>query len=51
MQALSELLGHFFCSTAPQAFFRPDRKLLTPARAGHVKAGRFSAASEGSAFT
>ena len=38
--------GHFFCSTAPQAFFRPDRKSLTPARAGHVKAGRSSAATE-----
>jgi|SRR6516162_7198019 len=26
----------FFCSTAPQAFFRPDRRSLTPSRAGAV---------------
>ena len=37
--------GHFFCSTAPQAFFRPNRNSHEPARAGHVKAGRFSAAT------
>jgi hypothetical protein len=36
--------GHFFCSTAPQAFFRPNRNLRTPARAGAVKAGRRSEA-------
>src|SRR5262245_38357514 len=40
----------FFCSTAPQAFFRPDRGLPPPARADDVKAGR-AAATEGSAFT
>lgn len=34
--------GHFFCSTAPQAFFRPDRIPLRPTRADDVKAGRFS---------
>src|SRR5262245_29491808 len=39
----------FFCSTAPQAFFRPDRGLPPPARADDVKAGR-AAATEGSAF-
>jgi hypothetical protein len=39
------LPGHFSCSTA-QAFPRPDRKILTPARAGAVMAGR-SAATEG----
>jgi hypothetical protein len=33
--------SHFSGSTAPQAFPRPDRRMLTPARAGHVKAGRF----------
>ena len=33
----------FFCSTAPQAFFRPDRRFRTPARAEAVKAGRRSA--------
>jgi hypothetical protein len=31
-------------STAPQAFFRPDRVLSRPARADAVKAGRSSAA-------
>jgi len=36
----------FSCSTAPQAFPRPDRKMLPPARAGCVKAGRFSAATD-----
>jgi len=35
------LPGRFSGSTAPQAFSRPDRKMLTPARAGAVKAGRF----------
>ena len=33
--------GHFFCSTAPQAFFRPNHVSERLARAGHVKAGRF----------
>jgi hypothetical protein len=42
--------GHFFCSTAPQVFFRPDRRMPRPARADDVKAGR-AAATEGSAFT
>ena len=32
--------GVFFCSTAPQAFFRPDRRCPTPTRAEAVKAGR-----------
>ena len=35
------LFGPFFCSTAPQAFFRPNHISQRPARAGHVKAGRF----------
>lgn len=35
----------FSSSTAPQAFPRPDRRMLPPARAGCVKAGRFSAAT------
>ena len=34
---------HFFCSTAPQAFFRPDRVSSRPTRADAVKAGRSSA--------
>jgi hypothetical protein len=38
-------LPPFFCSTAPQAFFRPDRVLSRPARADAVKAGRSSAAT------
>jgi hypothetical protein len=33
----------FFCSTALQAFFRPDRRFRTPARAEAVKVGRRSA--------
>ena len=37
----SFLRSHFSGSTAPQAFPRPDRRMLTPARAGRVKAGRF----------
>jgi hypothetical protein len=44
--ALSSLLlcfYAFFCSTAPQAFFRPDRRFRTPARAEAVKVGRRSA--------
>jgi hypothetical protein len=43
-------LGRFFCSTAPQAFSRPDRVRSRPTRADGVKAGR-AAATEGSAFT
>ena|SRR5581483_595681 len=35
-------LGHFSCSTAPQAFPRPDRGMLTPSRAVAVKVGRLS---------
>src|SRR5262245_56079501 len=31
--------SNFSSSTAPQAFPRPDRQVLTPARAGAVKAG------------
>jgi hypothetical protein len=45
------LSGHFFCSTAPQAFFRPNHKSMQPARTGHVKAGRSSRPPSGSAFT
>ena len=33
----------FFCSIAPQAFFRPDRRFRTPARAEAVQVGRRSA--------
>src|SRR6202035_2177928 len=33
----------FFCLTAPQAFFRPDRRFRTPARAEAVKVDRRSA--------
>src|SRR5215813_3288635 len=40
---LSSLFAAFFCSTAPQAFFRPDRRFRTPARAEAVKVGRRSA--------
>lgn len=36
---------NFFCSTAPQVFFRPDRGVTTPARADAVKVGRRSALS------
>jgi len=36
------LPGHFSGLTAPQAFPRLDRRMLTPTRAGHVKAGRSS---------
>ena len=39
--------GHFFCSTAPQAFFRPDRKARMSARADTVKVGRSYAATVG----
>ena len=41
----SFFLPPFSSSTAPQAFPRPDRRMLPPARAGCVKAGRFSAAT------
>ena len=34
--------GHFFCSTAPQAFFRPNHVTKRLARAGAVKIGRRS---------
>ena len=34
-------LGPFFCSTAPQAFFRPDCKMPKPTRAAAVKDGAF----------
>ena len=45
-------LGHFFCSTAPQAFFRRDRRFRTPARAEAVKAGRsLIAATNASVFS
>ena len=49
MQAHSSLFffffvpsGHFFCSTAPQAFFRPNHVSERLARAGAVKIGRRS---------
>jgi len=35
----SKRLIQFFCSTAPQAFFRPDRRSNRPARADTVKDG------------
>src|SRR4029453_15837403 len=38
---LLRFLGPFFCSTAPQAFFRPDRKMPNPTRAAAVKDGAF----------
>ena len=41
----------FFGSTAPQAFFRPDRSFPTPTRTGRVKAGSSFAAPEGLALT
>jgi hypothetical protein len=44
----------FSCSTAPQAFSRPDRIFAGPARADAVKAGRFFSGHhplEGLAFT
>jgi hypothetical protein len=34
--------GHFFGSTAPQAFFRPNHMSQRPARTENVKAGRAS---------
>ncbi|MDH4053355.1 MAG: hypothetical protein OEU93_17440, partial [Rubrivivax sp.] len=36
----SFFLVHFFCSTAPHAFFRPDLASSWPTRADGVKAGR-----------
>src|SRR5208282_4155531 len=42
--------GAFFCSTAPQAFFRPDRRFRTPACAEAVKVGRRSAIEAHSTF-
>ena len=45
LQALSGHFGPFFCSTAPQAFFRPDRRSLPPTREDAVKAGRASEAT------
>jgi hypothetical protein len=45
MASKSFFCAHFSGSTAPQAFPRPDRRMLTPARAGRVKAGRSSAAT------
>src|SRR5215204_4999993 len=44
-------LGSFFCWTAPQAFFCPDRRLPTPTRAEAVKAGRRSAIAAHSAVS
>jgi hypothetical protein len=37
----------FFCSTAPQSFFRPDRRHVWPSRAAGVKDGRFLQPPEG----
>jgi hypothetical protein len=41
MQALCDppRLTPFFCSTAPQAFFRPDRRHVWPPRAAAVNDG------------
>lgn|GEM_PF-4919881 len=44
-------LGPFFCSTAPQAFFCPDRRFPTPTRAEAVTAGRRSAIAAHSAVS
>jgi hypothetical protein len=41
---------HFSGSTAPQAFSRPDRRMLTPARVGRVKVAASSAVTEGLAL-
>jgi hypothetical protein len=51
LASLSCFRGCFSGSTAPQAFPRPDRRMLQPARTGGVKAGRISAATAGLAFT
>ena len=40
----SKRLIQFFCSTAPQAFFRPDRRFNRPARADTVKDGLLATA-------
>jgi hypothetical protein len=51
---LADLLsssGPFLCSTALQAFFRPDRKFPTPTSAEAVKAGRRSAIEAHSAVS
>jgi hypothetical protein len=40
---LTSLLWCFLLFDAPQAFFRPDRRFRTPARAEAVKVGRRSA--------
>jgi len=50
LASLSSFHAIFSGLTAPQAFPRLDRRMQTPTRAGHVKAGRF-AATEGLAFT
>ena len=39
--------GSFFCSTAPQAFFCPDRGFATPSRAAAVKDGPTCGPPEG----
>jgi hypothetical protein len=44
-QAQSFFFAHFPCSTVPQAFPRPDRRMPWPTRAGRVEAGRSSAAT------
>jgi hypothetical protein len=41
---------HFSCSTAPQAFSRPDRRMPRPARAEAVKADPFQGHPKGSAL-
>jgi hypothetical protein len=38
-RSLLACLGSFFCLTAPQAFFCPDRRFPTPTRAAAVKDG------------
>jgi hypothetical protein len=43
--------SYFFCLTAPQAFFRPDRRFRTPARAEAVKVGRRSRQGVSSDFS
>ncbi len=40
---------HYFCSTPPEAYFRPDRMPHRPARADAVKDGRRRALAAGSA--
>jgi hypothetical protein len=48
---LLSCLGPFFCSTAPQAFFCPDRRFPTPTRTEAVKTGRRSAIAAHSAVS